>query len=80
MFEKSINIGDLVKSTYHVGIGIIIDIVTPDQDAPPAVYRYEKEPMVMVYWFFTEPLEGKGWVNGVDYEYVARINVINHFD
>jgi hypothetical protein len=77
MFEKDIKIGDLVKSNYHVGLGIILDIITTDRDAPMIDYRYKKEPMVVVYWFFPDPIEGDGWENGIDYEYVARVYLVD---
>ena len=72
-----VKIGDLVRSTYHVGIGIILEILNPEQKSP-IDYRYEHEPMVTVYWFFPDPIEGDGWENGIDYEYVARVAVIDN--
>ena len=75
--DKNVKIGDLVKSTYHVGIGIILNVLSPEQKVP-IDYRYEHEPMVMIYWFFPDPIEGtEGWENGIDYEYVARIYLVD---
>ena len=76
MFERDIKIGDLVKSNYHVGLGIILDIIDTGRDVP-LDYRYKKEPMVMIYWFFPDPIEGDGWENGIDYEYVARVYLVD---
>tara|TARA_R110002020_G_scaffold35314_1_gene106684 strand:+ start:132 stop:392 length:261 start_codon:yes stop_codon:yes gene_type:complete len=85
MFENNIKIGDLVKikigdlvkSNYHVGLGIILDVITPGDDAPMIDYRFDREPMIMVYWFFPDPIEGDGWENGIDYEYVARVHLVD---
>lgn len=75
--DKNIKIGDLVKSTYHVGIGIVLDVIEAGQMAP-IDHQYEREPMAKIYWFFPDPTEGDGWKNGLDYDYLTRLVVINN--
>ena len=76
--DKQIEIGDLVKSTIHVGIGIVIDIIYPEQvNDPSADKQLLDEVTAEVYWVFPEPMEGsRGWKNGKDYEYLAQLTVI----
>ena len=76
--DKDIEIGDLVKSTIHVGIGIVIDIIYPEQvNDPSTVKQLLDEPTAEIYWVFPEPMEGSdGWKNGKDYDYLAQLVVI----
>ena len=74
---KKFNIGDLVKSTYHVGLGIILDIIPREDEVPLMIRRYNHEPMAVVHWFFPYPIEGEGYVDGIDYEYLARLEKID---
>ena len=75
--DDSIKIGDLVKSCLHVGVGIVTDIIYPEQVNSPALEtRYLDEAMAEVYWIFPDPIEGIGWKNGLDYDYLAQLIVI----
>ena len=75
---KDIDIGDLVESQLHVGIGIVIDIIHPEEVNNPAhETRYLDESMAEIYWTFPDPIDGRrGWENGKDYEYLAQLTVI----
>ena len=79
---KDIEIGDLVESQLHVGIGIVIDIVHPEEVNNPAQEtRYLDESMAEIYWTFPDPIVGSpGWENGKDYEYLAQLIVITDED
>ena len=76
--DKDIEVGDLVKSTIHVGIGIVTDIIYPEQVNDPASDRkLLDEATAEVYWVFPAPMEGSpGWQNGKDYDYLAQLAVI----
>ena len=76
--DKQIEIGDLVKSIIHVGIGIVTDIIYPEQVNNPASDRkLLDETTAEIYWVFPEPMEGSdGWQNGKDYDYLAQLVVI----
>jgi len=75
---KDIEIGDLVKSKAHVGTGIVVDIIHPEEVNSPAniEIRFLDETIAEVYWTFPDPLEGAGWENGKDYAYLAQLIVI----
>ena len=76
--SDSIKIGDLVKSTLHVGVGLILDIIHPEEvNNPNDETRYLDESIAEVYWIFPDPIDGRrGWENGKDYEYLAQLTVI----
>ena len=75
--DKQIEIGDLVKSAVHVGIGIIIDIIYPEQvNNPISGQKLLDEPTAEIYWTFPEPMVGPGWQNGNDYDYLSQLTVI----
>ena len=76
--DKQIEIGDLVKSTIHVGIGIVTDVIYPEQVNDPSADRQSlDEATAEVYWVFPEPMEGShGWKNGNDYDYLSQLIVI----
>ncbi len=75
--DKDIEIGDLVKSCLHVGIGIVTDIIYPAQVNDPASdKRLLDEATAEIYWIFPEPMIGPGWQNGKDYDYLAQLRVI----
>ena len=76
--SDSIKIGDLVKSTLHVGVGLILDIIHPEEvNNPSEEDRFLDEPIAEVYWAFPDPIDGRrGWENGKDYEYLAQLTVI----
>ena len=76
--DKQIEIGDLVKSSQHVGIGLVLDIIHPDEVNNPALdTRYLDEPIAEIYWVFPDPVDGQdGWQNGNDYDYLAQLIVI----
>ena len=72
--NKDVKIGDLVKSTIHVGIGIVIDIVYPEEVRGKMLLDAA---MAEIYWVFPEPMEGAvGWKNGSDYDYLVQLIVI----
>ena len=73
MVPAKFKVGDLVKSTYHVGLGVILEIVPREEEVPNWIRRYNYEPMAMVYWWFPIPLEGEGFQDGIDYEYLERL-------
>ena len=68
--------GDLVRSKWHVGIGIIIDVVPREEEVPYWIRRYNYEPMAVVHWWFPVPLEGEGFEDGIDYEYLMRLEKV----
>ena len=75
--SDSIKIGDLVKSTLHVGVGLILDIIHPEEvNSPAKETRFLDETVAEVYWVFPDPIEGEGWQNGTDYDYLAQLVVI----
>ena len=76
--DKQTEIGDLVKSQLHVGIGIVLDIIHPEEVNNPAhETRFLDESMAEVYWIFPDPIVGSdGYENGKDYEYLAQLVVI----
>jgi len=75
--DKQIEIGDLVKSTLHVGIGIVTDIILPEEVNSPGSDERLDASTAEVYWVFPEPMEGSnGWKNGNDYDYLAQLIVI----
>jgi len=76
--SNSIRIGDLVKSALHVGVGLILDIIHPEEvNNPSEEDRFLDEPIAEVYWTFPDPIDGRrGWENGKDYEYLAQLTVI----
>jgi 3'-phosphoadenosine 5'-phosphosulfate (PAPS) 3'-phosphatase len=76
--DKQTEIGDLVKSLLHVGIGIVLDIIHPEEVNNPAnETRFLDESMAEVYWVFPDPIDGTdGYQNGKDYEYLAQLVVI----
>ena len=75
--NKQIKIGDLVSSYLHVGIGIVLDIIHPEEVNNPAGLVRLDEPTAEVYWIFPDPVAGSGgWENGKDYEYLAQLIVI----
>tara|TARA_R110001583_G_scaffold121954_2_gene273150 strand:+ start:4339 stop:4584 length:246 start_codon:yes stop_codon:yes gene_type:complete len=76
--SRDIEIGDLVKSAIHVGIGIVTDIIHPEQvNDPSADKQLLDETTAEIYWVFPEPMEGAdGWKNGSDYDYLAQLEVI----
>ena len=76
--DKDIEVGDLVKSCLHVGIGIVTDIIYPAQVNDPASdKRLLDEATAEIYWIFPEPMEGSpGWQSGKDYDYLAQLRVI----
>jgi len=76
--SDSIKIGDLVKSTLHVGVGLILDIIHPEEvNNPSEEDRFLDEPIAEVYWIFPNPVSGSdGWQNGNDYDYLAQLEVI----
>ena len=80
--DDLIKIGDLVKSCLHVGIGIVTDIIYPEQVNDPANdKKVLDEATAEVYWVFPEPMEGSpGWQNGKDYDYLAQLIVITDED
>jgi hypothetical protein len=80
--DKDIEIGDLVKSIIHVGIGIVTDIIYPEQvNDPSADKQLLDEATAEIYWVFPEPMEGSdGWKNGKDYDYLAQLIVITDED
>ena len=67
--------GELVKSTWHVGIGVVLDIISIE-DETSYIRKLKQEPMALVYWWFPKPLEGKGYEDGLDYEYLERLKKI----
>ena len=75
---KDIEIGDLVESQLHVGIGIVIDIIHPEEVNNPGLdTRFLDESIAEVYWVFPDPFDGEdGWQNGNDYDYLAQLIVI----
>jgi hypothetical protein len=76
--SNSIKIGDLVKSALHVGVGLILDIIHPEEvNSPSEEDRFLDEPIAEVYWIFPNPVSGSdGWQNGNDYDYLAQLEVI----
>ena len=76
--SNSIRIGDLVKSALHVGVGLILDIIHPEEvNNPSEEDRFLDEPIAEVYWTFPDPIDGRrGWEDGKDYEYLAQLTVI----
>jgi len=76
--NNGIKIGDLVKSTLHVGIGLVVDIIHPEEvNNPSAGARFLDESIAEVYWVFPDPIEGTdGYQNGRDHEYLAQLLVI----
>ena len=76
--SNSIRIGDLVKSALHVGVGLILDIIHPEEvNNPSEEDRFLDEPIAEVYWIFPNPVSGSdGWQNGNDYDYLAQLEVI----
>jgi len=76
--DKGIKIGDLVKSQLHVGIGIVVDIIHPEEvNSPAQETRLLDESVAEIYWTFPDPIDGRrGWENGKDYEYLAQLIVI----
>ena len=76
--DKTIKVGDLVSSYLHVGIGIVLDIIHPEEVNNPAhETKFLDDPMAEVYWVFPDPIAGsRGWENGKDYEYLAQLIVI----
>ena len=76
--NDSIKIGDLVKSTLHVGVGLILDIIHPEEvNNPTEETRFLDESIAEVYWIFPNPVSGSGgWQNGNDYDYLAQLEVI----
>ena len=75
--DKQIKIGDLVKSSQHVGIGIVTDIILPEEVNSPGSDARLDAPTAEVYWVFPDPVSGSaGWQNGNDYEYLAQLVVI----
>ena len=76
--DKDIEIGDLVKSCLHVGIGIVTDIIYHDEvNDPRSDRKLLDEASAEVYWVFPEPMgDGPGWQNGKDYDYLAQLIVI----
>ena len=76
--SKDIKIGDLVSSFLHVGIGIVTDIIYPDEvNDPTSERKLLDEASAEVYWVFPTPMEGTaGWRNGKDYEYLSQLIVI----
>ena len=76
--DKGIKIGDLVKSQLHVGIGIVVDIIHPEEvNSPAQETRLLDESVAEIYWTFPDPIDGRrGWENGKDYEYLAQLVVI----
>mgnify|MGYP003115165301 FL=1 len=71
-FEK----GELVKSTWHVGIGVILEIIPREDEMPAYLRKHNYDPMALVHWWFPEPLEGEGFQDGVDYEYLVRLKKV----
>ena len=71
-FEK----GELVKSTWHVGIGVILEIIPREDEMPAYLRKHNYDPMALVYWWFPEPLEGEGFQDGVDYEDLVRLKKV----
>ena len=71
-FEK----GELVKSTWHVGIGVVLEIIPREDEVPAFIRRYNYEPMALIYWWFPHPIEGVGYEDGIDYEYLERLQKI----
>ena len=76
--DKQIKIGDLVKSKLHVGVGLVVDVIHPEEVNNPAEEaRYLDESIAEVYWIFPNPVSGSdGWQNGNDYDYLAQLDVI----
>lgn len=76
--NKQIEIGDLVKSILHVGIGIVLDIIHPEEvNSPAAKTRFLDESMAEIHWTFPDPIAGSdGFENGKDYAYLAQLVVI----
>ena len=50
-FEK----GELVKCTWHIGIGVILDIISIEHETS-YIRKLKHEPMALVYWWFPKPL------------------------
>ena len=67
-----------MSSYLHVGIGIVLDIIHPEEVNNPAQEtRFLDESMAEIYWTFPKPIDGRrGWENGKDYEYLAQLIVI----
>ena len=80
--SKDIEIGDLVSSLFHVGMGIVLDIVHPEEvNNPASNRRVMAQPMAEVYWVFPKPIQGDdGWENGKDYAYLSQLVVITEKD
>ena len=75
--SDSIKIGDLVKSQLHVGIGLVLDIIHPEEVNNPAEEaKFLDESMAEIYWIFPNAIEGVGWENGRDYDYLSQLIVI----
>jgi hypothetical protein len=68
--------GDLVRSKRHVGIGIILDIVPKEDEMVQWICRYNYDPMAVVHWWFPVPLEGQGYEDGIDYEYLMKLEKV----
>ena len=72
-----IKIGDLVKSQLHVGIGLVLDIIHPEEvNNPASEAQFLDESIAEIYWIFPNALEGVGWENGRDYDYLTQLTVI----
>ena len=75
--NKQIKIGDLVKNQLHFGIGIVTDIILPEEVNSPGSDERLDAPTAEVYWVFPEPYDrGHGFRNGNDYDYLAQLVVI----
>ena len=76
--NDSIKIGDLVKSQLHVGIGLVLDVIHPEEvNSPASEAQFLDESIAEIYWTFPDPIVGRrGWENGKDYEYLAQLTVI----
>ena len=67
-----------MKSQLHVGIGIVVDIIHPEEvNSPAQETRLLDESVAEIYWTFPDPIDGRrGWQNGNDYDYLAQLIVI----
>ena len=75
--NDSIKIGDLVKSQLHVGIGLVLDVIHPEEvNSPASETQFLDESIAEIYWIFPNAIEGIGWENGRDYDYLAQLIVI----
>lgn len=55
-------------------MGIILDIIYPDNIYDEKDVRSLDEPIAQVYWIFPDPIVGEqGWENGMDYVYLGTL-------